>query len=279
MLKQRIISALIMAVLFVGALFLPSDYLALVFAVVVLVAAWEWSDLAGFSSTLCRAAYVAVAAGLLFVSAQYVQPQLGLASGRGLEVLSWVVAFWALSLLWVLGYPASKVIWGAKLTRALIGLFVVVGGWLSLAILTYEPDSIALTLYLIAMIAAADTGAYFSGKKFGRHKLAPAVSPGKTLEGFVGGMVSSVAIAAIAYGFDVVAGVSIWVWLVLALVSALASALGDLLESMVKRHRGIKDSGNILPGHGGIADRMDGISAGAPVFVLGLMLVVQQLAV
>ncbi|CAH0990708.1 Phosphatidate cytidylyltransferase [Sinobacterium norvegicum] len=279
MLKQRIISAVVMAILFVGALFLPSDYLALVFAGVVLIAAWEWSDLSGFSSQLLRGLYVAIAAMLIFVCAQYAEPQLGLASERGLQVLSWVVVFWALALLWVLGYPASKVIWGAKITRGLMGLVVVVGGWLSLAILTYETHSVALTLYLIAMIAAADTGAYFTGKKFGRHKLAPAVSPGKTLEGFVGGMLSSVAIAAIAYGFDVVAGMSLAVWLILALVSALASALGDLLESMVKRHRGIKDSGNILPGHGGIADRMDGISAGAPVFVLGLMLVLQQLAV
>jgi len=275
LLKERVISAIVMAVLFIGALFLPNIYLLLVFACVVLVAAWEWSNLAGFDRLIYRVCYVFLAAIALAICFLFSDLFHGLASYSAQTVLACVVGFWAVGLLWVMGYPSSSLLWGAPIMRAIMGLFVVVGSWVSIAVLSYQGSALGMILYLVAMIAAADIGAYFSGKTFGKHKLAPAVSPGKTIEGFVGGMASSILIAFIGYQLGLGGDIALVPWLVLSLAAALASTLGDLVESMVKRHRGIKDSGNILPGHGGIADRIDGISAGAPVFVLGLILLSQ----
>jgi phosphatidate cytidylyltransferase len=132
-----------------------------------------------------------------------------------------------------------------------------------------EPDGQALLLFLLVLIAAADVGAYFGGRRFGRRKLAPRVSPGKTLEGLVAGFATAgLAAAAGAYllGFPALP------WLALCLLVALVSVVGDLSESMFKRRAGLKDSGALLPGHGGILDRIDSVTAASPVFLLGLHL-------
>ncbi|ROS01042.1 phosphatidate cytidylyltransferase [Sinobacterium caligoides] len=279
MLKQRIMSAVVMVLVFLGVLLLPNPFQVAFFALVVLVAAWEWSNLAGLQRRLYRYLYLVLVGGALSVFFSYFDVTSGLASLSGQTLLAVVVGFWAVALLWVMGYPSSRILWGTTFMRSAMGLFVVLGSWLALALLSYERNAMALILYLVALVAAADTGAYFAGKALGKHKLAPAVSPGKTVEGFAGGMLASVAVAFLCYQFGVSGGIALLPWLLLSLSAALSSALGDLMESMVKRHRGIKDSGNILPGHGGIADRIDGLSAGAPVFVLGLMLLTQQLPV
>ncbi|RYZ84132.1 MAG: phosphatidate cytidylyltransferase, partial [Moraxellaceae bacterium] len=132
----------------------------------------------------------------------------------------------------------------------------------------FQPQGALLVLMIAAIVAAADTGGYFAGRKWGKHKLAPSVSPGKTLEGFVGGLVSNVVLTAlIAY----VSGSNFLMLLAIVIPTSLFSVLGDLLESMVKRHAGVKDSGVILPGHGGILDRVDSITAAAPVFALAVL--------
>jgi phosphatidate cytidylyltransferase len=125
-----------------------------------------------------------------------------------------------------------------------------------------------LLLYLLVLIAAADVGAYFGGRLFGRHKLAPQVSPGKTWEGFVAGVVAA---ACVAVAGAIIFDMPFWPWLVLCLLVAVVSVIGDLTESMFKRHVGLKDSGRLLPGHGGLLDRIDSLTAAAPTFLLGLL--------
>ncbi|HNB19176.1 MAG TPA: phosphatidate cytidylyltransferase, partial [Agitococcus sp.] len=123
--------------------------------------------------------------------------------------------------------------------------------------------------YVFCLVWGADTGAYFAGRKFGKHKLAPSVSPGKTIEGFVGGLITtSMLIVAVAIYRDLSA-IRFVAFVGLSLLTVLASVLGDLLESMVKRQAGVKDSGNIFPGHGGALDRIDSLTAAAPLFALG----------
>jgi len=146
----------------------------------------------------------------------------------------------------------------------------LVPAWIGLFFIRSHDQGSWLVLLLVAIVACADIGAYFAGKRFGRHRLAATVSPGKSWEGFVGGLFASVI-------FALIVG-QVWapterLWL-LALVAptALVSVVGDLLESMVKRHRGVKDSGLILPGHGGVLDRVDGITAAVPVFALTLLI-------
>ena len=124
-------------------------------------------------------------------------------------------------------------------------------------------------MYVFCLVWGADTGAYFAGRKFGKHKLAPSVSPGKTIEGFVGGLITtSILIVAVAIYRDLSA-IRFVAFVGLSLLTVLASVLGDLLESMVKRQAGVKDSGNIFPGHGGALDRIDSLTAAAPLFALG----------
>ena len=265
MLKQRVITALLMMATFLSVLLIFPEYVFFGFlSVVLLVAAWEWADLASLSGAASRLAYVGAAA---------------IASGAVLWYLGWpfdadrfrlvsIVAgtWWALALLWIQSYPSSAIIWGARPMRLLMGLVVMIPAWLACLYLRAQIDGQWLVLFLVLLVAGADVGAYFVGRKFGRRKLAPRVSPGKSWEGVLGGLVFSVLVCAVFYACF---GGELWKLLLLVVIpAALVSVVGDLLESMVKRHRGVKDSSQLLPGHGGVLDRVDGLLAAAPVFAL-----------
>jgi phosphatidate cytidylyltransferase len=188
------------------------------------------------------------------------------------EIFIAACLWWAIALLWVKAYPLSSGLWGSKGARSVMGLLVLVPAWLALSYLRSLPEGVYLILVVIGLVVAADVGAYFTGRAFGKAKLAPAVSPGKSWAGFWGGLASCLTLMAILWRiWPEGMPISLPAALGLALVTGLASVLGDLLESMIKRHRGIKDSGNLLPGHGGIMDRIDSITAAAPVFALGLI--------
>jgi phosphatidate cytidylyltransferase len=180
--------------------------------------------------------------------------------------------WWAIALLWVKSYPASAVIWQSTSMRMLMGFLTLVPAWLALVYLRLHDDGQALIFMLIALVASADIGAYFTGRAGGKEKVAPAVSPGKSWAGFWGGLTCSAGLAAVFWLFLSGPQQGLLAAMAIAIVTALASVLGDLLESMVKRQQGVKDSGRILPGHGGMLDRLDSITAAAPVFALGLML-------
>lgn len=273
MLKQRVITAVVMAALLFLALFsLPLLGLAAVFALVVLLAGWEWSDLSGLGR-VGRWVFVLVLASCLLGVALWAGLNAGgLVAERVQPVMGLAGLWWALALLWVQGYPGSAALWGSRPVRSLMGLLVLVPAWLALVWLRQLPAGAWMVVFLLALVAAADIGAYFSGSAWGKRKLAPRVSPGKSWVGLWGGLACSVALAGLVWAWFWQGQMALPGLLALVVLVALVSVLGDLLESMVKRHRGIKDSGHLLPGHGGFMDRLDSISAAAPVFVLGLLL-------
>lgn len=271
MLKQRIITALLLLLLIGGLVFLlPLSGFVVLALLVFGLAAWEWSQLAGFSETPHRLGYAVVTVILLavivFFSGLPNDPQAGVLK----VVLTIAGVWWALALLWVQSYPASSRLWESRPARSVIGWLVLVPCGIALIWLRVLGPHIWLLLYLVALVAAADVGAYFSGKAFGKTKLAPTVSPGKSWAGVVGGLLSAVLLAGIVlWLFDL--PLSPLQWLIISALAALSSVLGDLLESMLKRHSGVKDSSNLLPGHGGVLDRMDGWTAAAPIFALALL--------
>lgn len=265
MLRQRVITAIALGLgLLVVLLWLPGGIAIGVFGIIVLVGAWEWSAFPGFKLSAARVAYVAgVALTMALVW------RLTLEDGR-LETLLWIAgAWWLIAFVWVALAPATQ-------TRALIavsGLLVLVPAWVALAHLYLEPaQDVAvpgpqLVLFLLLLVWAADIGAFFAGRSFGRLKLAPRVSPAKTWEGVLGGVGAAALVAAAgAWWFELprVAFLSLCVGV------ALISVVGDLTESMFKRHAGLKDSGSVFPGHGGVLDRIDSVTAAAPLFLLGL---------
>lgn len=270
MLRQRIITALILAAIFIVALFgLDPRHFAGLAALAMVIAAWEWSNLSGLTGTVSRCVFVAVTAALLgavFWYAGYFQRNVDEDLVR--TVLLAGCVWWAVALLWVQGYPSSAILWGSRPARLVIGLVVLVPAWLALTYLVVKPDGEWLVILVVLTVACADIGAYFSGRAFGRHKLAPAVSPGKTLEGLAGGLALVMALVGIYLLLVPDQRLYAWQWAVILGVAALSSVLGDLTESMVKRHRGVKDSGVILPGHGGALDRIDSLTAALPVFAL-----------
>lgn len=273
MLKQRVITALILAIVFVAALFgLPAGYFSFFVGAIVLVGAWEWACLAGFPARWQRGLYAMVILGVLLLASYYLgfegeaSPNLDANAIR--ELLLAGCVWWAIALLLVQGYPSSALLWGHKILRLLMGLLVLIPTWVALVYVRQQEAGAWLVLLLMLIVAMADSGGYFAGKRFGKHKLASAVSPGKTWEGFAGGLVANCLLALL---LSITLGVSLLLMLALVLPASLVSVLGDLLESMLKRHAGIKDSGTILPGHGGILDRVDGVTAAAPVFALALL--------
>jgi phosphatidate cytidylyltransferase len=267
-----VITAVIFAALAL-ALFLygPPQLMAAVIGLLVLAAAWEWSGLCGFTAHAARAAYVALLALVLGLSAWRLAP-LPLVDEAALEtVFAATGVAWLLATIAVVAYPRGGTWWGACGSRALIGLVVLTPPWLAVLYLRSRPEGGALVLLGIALIAFVDIGAYFAGRAIGGPKLMPRVSPAKTWAGLGGGLLASLALALLAAAATGLPMPHLPAWLGWCMATALASVIGDLLESMVKRHSGIKDSGSLLPGHGGLFDRLDSLTAGLPVFALGVL--------
>ena len=267
MLKQRIITALILLPIALGGFFLldGSDF-ALFIGLVVSLGAWEWARLAGLVSQVVRVAYAAVIAGLLMLL--YLMPDLE-PWILGASVLWWGVATWL-----VMTYPRSSELWASVACRLLIGALILLPAWQGLMVLKRAEMGNWLILAVMVLVWSADIGAYFSGRAFGKRKLAPEVSPGKSWEGVYGGLALSL-VSTLCGGLSRDWGVG---QLILALLGAalivMGSVVGDLTESMFKRRSGIKDSSNLLPGHGGILDRIDSLTAAIPLFAVlhwGLM--------
>lgn len=271
MLKQRVITALAFAAVIVAMIqLLPLQALAALFALFVIAAAYEWAAMSGLVSRGGRAMY-ALAVGLMLLLAGSTLLFSRIES-HGVDVLLRIAALlWTLAVAAIVSYPRGSALWGGRVSIALIGLAVLVPAWIALVYLRVSPAGTWLVIYAIAVVAVADIAAYFSGRAFGGAKLMPRVSPAKTWSGCIGGILGS---ALFATTVGVVCGISgqrLWLWIAIAGVTAAMSVVGDLLESMVKRHAGIKDSGSLLPGHGGLLDRFDSQSAGLPVFALCLL--------
>lgn len=275
MLRQRVITALAMAGLFLGAvLFLPLAGLAVVFGVVVCLGAWEWSRLAGWCSLPAKMAFLVLLVALLVALYGYSGLGRGPSRDQVQPLLGVACLWWSFSLLWVKSYPASAVLWHSRVMRSLMGLLILSSAWLAAVyLLTFSRGGLLLVVMVI-VVAATDIGAYFAGTHFGRHKLAVRVSPAKTWEGFWGGMTCAVLLAVLLWWVipAQMAHVSLAAVIAVVVATALASVVGDLTVSMVKRESGFKDSGALLPGHGGLLDRLDSLCSAAPVFALGLLL-------
>lgn len=263
-----------MAGLFLSAIaFLPVQVLAALFAVLIGLGAWEWARLAGWQSVLARIVFVIIA--LACVAGAYLHSQLINGPQRELvqPYVGMACLWWSIALLWIRGYPGSAVLWKNRAMRSLMGLLILVPAWLASVYLLSLPRGGLLVVVMVLIVVVADVGAYFAGRQFGKSKLAEMVSPAKTWEGFWGGVLCSTILAFVLWyllpdrydvGLTAVIAVSV--------TTGLASVVGDLSVSMVKRESGVKDSGSLLPGHGGILDRLDSICGAAPVFTLGLML-------
>lgn len=268
MLKHRILTAAALIIPLVAAvLWLPDNLFALLLGLVVLLAAWEWAVIAGLQALAMRVTYVGLMAVALM--AMYHLPVWGIrivvwtSLGVWLGALATVISY---ERGWLLRRPGAVVM-------GIIGGLILLPAWLGLVRLRSGADEGSYwVLFLFVLIWCADSAAYFTGRRWGRHKLAAAVSPGKTLEGLAGALTVGLllifvmlATAPLAASQGVAAGL-----IVLALVTVLVSVLGDLLESLCKRLAGLKDSGHMLPGHGGVLDRIDSLTAAAPVFLAGL---------
>jgi len=270
MLKHRLLTAAILVPLVVwGILRLPTEYLALVLALFILQGGWEWTAFMKLASVAKRGLYVGiVAAGL---AGSWMLLHDFASNWMALPVLS--LFWWLLAIAFVLQFPNAVSRWSSPIAQFIIGLIVLIPTWLAVVALHESSEQgPMLVMYLLSLIWVADSGAYFSGRAWGRRKLAPLVSPGKSLEGVAGGAVLSLAYAVGAAQVLELPGNQWPLFVVLSLVTVLFSVLGDLTESMFKRHAGIKDSGTLLPGHGGVLDRIDSVTAAAPVFVVGYWL-------
>lgn len=266
MLKTRIITALILAPIAIGGIFfLPPLGFALFTGAIISIGAWEWANMSGIEGQGGRVAYAAATAVILYA----------LLNVPAVMVLWLALAWWFICFLLVRSYPQGSDRWGSLPARALMGLFVLVPAWVGLNHLRtggFQFGEVAnnlwVILYVFCVVWVADIGAYFAGRAFGKAKLAPRVSPGKSWAGVWGGL-AAVGIFAVIVSSLASASLSETLLLVVAsLFTGLVSVLGDLLESMLKRFRGIKDSSQLLPGHGGIMDRIDSLTAAIPVFAL-----------
>jgi phosphatidate cytidylyltransferase len=270
---QRVVTALVLApVVITGVLLLPTLYLSLLFGLIVLIGGWEWTRLAGISDWPGRVIYLLLLASLLWLVAELLTY-----SDYSVWFFACVVLWWGLVSI---NLVRIKLIQSAPLRFSLFaavsGFFVLVPAWAAIHTLHGSGESgPILTLFLLLLIWAADVGAYFAGHRWGKTKLSPVISPGKTRAGLYGAMASSVVGAVVLSWW-----MSEWSrlhWLVmLCLATVLLSVVGDLFESLFKRQAGVKDSGTIFPGHGGVLDRIDSVTAAAPLFLLGSFLLEMQ---
>ena len=255
MLRTRIITA-VSALLVVGLVLfvVPAPAAEAVIGALILAGAWEWSGFLGSTTAAPRIAYV-VLIGALCAVLYFQMPAIEAAVFRA------AIVWWLAAFIWTMFYPTPIPV----VLRWICGALVLVPLFAALIVL-YRLGPLYLLVALV-IVWAADAGAYFAGKQFGRVKLAPSISPGKTWEGVIGGLF---VVLVLATGVAIWAKEPIAVLLPFCLAIAAVSVVGDLTVSMFKRTAGVKDSGKFFPGHGGVLDRIDSVAAAAPLFALGL---------
>jgi phosphatidate cytidylyltransferase len=269
-LKARIITGTILLALVLGANFyLPSAWFAVFLSLFIARGAFEWGRLMRGAGDAAR---VWMPVGIVFV-------MLGLWLTRdhawiAALTFTFAAAGWCF-VLWLLRHvdrlpPARS---RGPAMQFVLGCIVLPPCWLAMVTLhdmaDYGPQYV---FFLIGLIALADTAAYFSGRAFGKNKLAPSISPGKTWEGVAGAVAATSVFGGVGAWLFGIRGVALAAFSLLCAVTVMFSIVGDLFESLLKRQAGVKDSGTIFPGHGGVLDRIDGFTAGAPVFAFGLMM-------
>lgn len=286
MLKQRILTALVLLPVALACIFLLNPNGFALFALAALgIGAWEWSPLMGVRKFAGRVAYTALVVALI-LGLYLIVPMNQLWQPDGLATpmvvaISLGVLWWLAAVVMVLNFPRSQRMWRrSRIYVGVFGLLVLVPAWaalVSVRALHYDTQPLFgawTVLFIFALVWAADVGAYAAGRMLGKHKMIPAVSPNKTIEGLCGGVVLA---------FIVMVIVAQWVpvprelyvgFYTVGLATVMVSVFGDLSESMFKRCAGVKDSGTILPGHGGVLDRIDSLTAALPVFALGYLLLI-----
>lgn len=277
MLKQRIVTAIILLIGLIAASTLMSPFsFSILAGVIVLLAGWEWGGFIGLENLTTKISYlislILMMVGCFFLLELTPQAE-ALRLDRAITLSVMGLIYWMCAAFLVLNYPAQNKLWNNESKIATMGIFSLLPTWVGVTQLKYlEPDGI-LVLALIILVAAVDVGAYFTGMNLGKTKLAPELSPNKTWEGVWGGfglcVVATLIFAtALNYSLFSVGLIEIIALIFMSLLVTFFSVTGDLVESMLKRNRQIKDSGKILPGHGGVLDRVDGLLAATPVFVL-----------
>ena len=272
MTQTRVLAALVMAPLAILAiLLLPTPWLGLLAAAVFLGGLWEWLRLSGLEDTLARTVLLVLNL-LLMVAMVWAS---GTAHGGSLVLFQLAaiagVGWWLLATLWLRTYDfGSGHDAAGRVAKLAAGTFAVVPAWSALvAIHAQRPGGHLWLLVALAIVWAADTGAYFAGRKLGRRKLSPRISPNKTVEGLLGGGIAGIVVAVVGGALAGTPWRQLPAVALVALLVVLAAVVGDLFESLLKRHAGVKDSGDLIPGHGGLLDRMDSVLAALPVFLLG----------
>jgi phosphatidate cytidylyltransferase len=272
MTRTRLMAALFMTPLAIAAvLLLPTPWMVALGAVIFLAALWEWFRLAEIDDTLHRTvllvANLALMVAIVWASRSgagfsYVLFQIAVVAG---------VAWWVLAMLWLRNYGfASDHDTHARMFKLAAGTLSVVPAWCALALIHgARPTGHRWLLLALALIWAADTGAYFAGRYLGRRKLSPRISPNKTIEGLAGGLLAAAVVALVGAPLAGATAAQLPAVVLVALASVGFSVVGDLFESLLKRHAGVKDSGGLIPGHGGVLDRVDSVLAALPVFALG----------
>lgn len=271
MFKQRVITSLILvALLASGYLFLSTHHYILALSLIIAVAAWEWAGLAGWNKTWQKILYA-----LSLMVCAYIFTELSINNENSLFTITAMATVWWIYALVELRERSS--LFKFTLRKSVAGLLVLLPVWWCAAyLLMAGPSGFQVLFYVVTLVVVADTTAYFSGRAFGVHKMAPAISPGKTIEGAIGGLAGVVVLS-------VVSGLAVWDMkpgdiLTLSLLSVIAgifSIVGDLFESKLKRSMGMKDSGRLLPGHGGVLDRIDALTAALPVFTFGWIVLIR----
>jgi len=261
MLRTRVLTAVILSCMLLAGLFLlPPAWAVFGFGAAFTIGAWEWGAFGALRGTGSRLAYAAGVALLLLAAWRWTEDPQHL-----LLLLGSACAWWAIAWAWLALYPSRQ----HPVLVLACGLPVLVPAFIAVARLEVSAGNFGpqFVLWLVLMVIAADIGAYFAGRSLGRRRLAPRVSPAKTLEGAVGGLG---AVALVGWGGAKYFGLSVPVAVVFGCAVGVFSIVGDLTESMFKRAAGLKDSGTLLPGHGGLLDRIDSLTAAAPLYALGL---------
>lgn len=254
MFKQRLLTTLVLVPLVLMAIYYAS--VLVLGGIVLLLTAllgWEWLQLIPVKSVVNKGLFITVLLLLVWPAIHWLN--------------YWLLVdlvFWGLILLAVLSFPASQTVWGNRVVVGAACLLLLPVMASAMSALYQQVHGKDLIVYLLCLIWATDIGAYLAGKQWGHCKLIPAVSPGKTVEGSLGGIALAMLIAGLGYMYFKPENVVLW--FVIALLTALISMLGDLFISMLKRRAQIKDTGQIFPGHGGVLDRLDSLIAALPLF-------------